>query len=365
MNAKMDFYGFVATYSAKTVTVAPSVLFSNRFLAMPQIKFDDTFAELAGSLCLVTGGAGFIGSHLVDGLVEAGANVRILDNLSTGFIENLAGHAGNGAVELIRGDASDPEQVDDAMRGVNFVFHEAAMASVPRSMREPALCHAWTTTSTVHLLEAAHRHGVRRLVLASTSAAYGNSPFVAKRESDQVDPLSPYAASKLASEQYFRAFYSGFGVETVILRYFNVFGPRQDPQSEYSAVIPRFVSMILAGHRPVIYGDGQQSRDFVHVRNVVTANLLAATVNGAAGGTFNIGCGASTTLLRLLYTLSEILGRPIQAIHQPPRVGDVRDSLADITQARKCLGYEPLVTVDQGLRESIAYYERSAAASIR
>ena len=329
---------------------------------MPPTEFPETYSSLAGSLCLVTGGAGFIGSHLVDGLVEAGANVRVLDNLSTGFIENLAGQAGNEAVELIRGDASDAEHVDKAMRGVNFVFHEAAMASVPRSMREPALCHAWTTTSTLHLLAAAQRHGVRRLVLASTSAAYGNSPFVAKRESDQTDPLSPYAASKLASEHYFRAFYSGIGIETVILRYFNVFGPRQDPQSEYSAVIPRFVSMILAGQSPVIYGDGLQSRDFVHVRNVVNANLLAATVAGAVGGTFNIGCGASTTLLQLLYTLSEILGRPIQAIHQPARSGDVRDSLADITQARKCLGYEPSVSVDQGLRESIAYYEHSVSA---
>jgi len=365
MNAKMDFYGFVATDSARTVEIAQTVLFTNQFLAMPHTQPNTTYSSLAGSLCLVTGGAGFIGSHLVDGLVEAGANVRVLDNLSTGFVDNLAGQSGNGAVELIRGDASDPDQVDEAMQSVNFVFHQAAMASVPRSMREPALCHAWTTTSTLHLLEAAHRHGVQRLVLASTSAAYGNSPFVAKRESDQVDPLSPYAASKLASEQYFRAFYSGFGLETVILRYFNVFGPRQDPQSEYSAVIPRFVSMILAGQRPVIYGDGQQSRDFVHVRNVVNANLLAATANGSAGGTFNIGCGASTTLLQLLNTLSEILGRPIQAIHQPPRAGDVRDSLADITQARKCFGYEPLITVDQGLRESIAYYEHSAAASAR
>lgn len=320
---------------------------------------------LAGKRCLVTGGAGFIGSHLVDGLVEAGAVVRVLDNLSTGFIENLAHHADAENIEFLHGDASDAEQVNEAMQGVQYVFHQAAMASVPRSMREPGLCHAWTTTSTVQLLEAANRAGVERFVLASTSAAYGNSPFVAKREADATDPLSPYAAAKLASEQYLRAFYNGYGLETVILRYFNVFGPRQDPRSEYSAVIPRFVSMILAGQRPIIYGDGHQSRDFVHVRNVVIANLLAATTAGVAGGTFNIGCGASTTLLKLLYTLSEILGRPIQAIHEPARVGDVRDSLADITQARLRLGYEPLMTVDQGLRESIEYYQQAAVSTVK
>lgn len=330
---------------------------------MPLHQLDDRFPNLNGTRCLVTGGAGFIGSHLVDGLVETGANVRILDNLSTGFLENIAHYANKPHVEFVRGDASDPGQVDAAMQGVDYVFHEAAMASVPRSMREPSLCHAWTTTSTIQLLEAAQRHGVRRLVLASTSAAYGNSPFVSKRESDPIDPLSPYAAAKLASEQYLRAFYAGFGLETVILRYFNVFGPRQDPRSEYSAVIPRFVSMILAGQRPIIYGDGNQSRDFVHIRNVVIANLLAATVDGVAGGTYNIGCGASTTLLELLYSLSEILGRPIQAIHEPARAGDVRDSLADITQARKCLGYEPEVTVAQGLRESIQYYEQTSSVS--
>jgi nucleoside-diphosphate-sugar epimerase len=325
----------------------------------------DTVRALAGKCCLVTGGAGFIGSHLVDGLVEAGAVVRVLDNLSTGFIENLAHHAPAENIEFLHGDAADADQVDEAMHGVSYVFHQAAMASVPRSMREPAKCHAWTATSTIHLLEAAQRHNVKRFVLASTSAAYGNSSFVAKRESDPTDPLSPYAAAKLASEQYLRAFYNGFGLETVILRYFNVFGPRQDPRSEYSAVIPRFVSMILAGQRPIIYGDGHQSRDFVHVRNVVIANLLAATSPGVAGGTYNIGCGASTTLLELLYTLSEILGRPIQAIHEPARAGDVRDSMADITQARTRLGYEPIMTVDQGLRESIEYYQQTSAATAK
>lgn len=333
-------------------------------LIMAMTKLAAATESLAGTNCLVTGGAGFIGSNLVDRLVKAKAVVRVLDNLSTGFKQNLADHRDLTSVELIRGDASDPEQVDNAMRGIDFVFHLAAMASVPRSMREPALCHAWTTTSTVHLLEAAQRHSVRRFVLASTSAAYGNSPFTSKRESDNTDPLSPYAAAKLASEQYCRAFHSGFGLETVILRYFNVFGPRQDPASEYSAVIPRFVSLILAGKRPIIYGDGHQSRDFVHVSNVVDANLLAATVAGVSGCTFNIGCGASTTLLELLRSLSEILEKPIQAIHEPARLGDVRDSLADITRARNSLGYEPSMTVSQGLRESIAYYAPASATAV-
>jgi nucleoside-diphosphate-sugar epimerase len=330
---------------------------------MPLTSTKSEFPMLAGKTCLVTGGAGFIGSNLVDALVDNGATVRVLDNVSTGFLSNLAGHKGNARVELITGDASDAIQVDQAMKGVDVVFHQAAMASVPRSMREPALCHAWTTTSTVHLLEAAKRHGISRFVLASTSAAYGNSTFVSKRETDPTDPLSPYAAAKLASEQYLKSFYQGFGLETVILRYFNVFGPRQDPSSEYSAVIPRFVSMILAGQPPTIYGDGQQSRDFVHVGNVVEANLLAATVPGIAGKTFNIGCGASTTLLELLNTLSDILGRPIKAVHEPARAGDVRDSLADITQARLHLGYEPRITVSQGLKESIVYYQEAAAAA--
>jgi len=332
---------------------------------MPHSPFGSRFPKFRGSTCLVTGGAGFIGSHLVDGLVGCGAAVRVLDNLSTGFESNLSHHEDNPNVELFRGDASDADQVDAVMSGVDYVFHEAAMASVPRSMREPALCHAWTTTSTIQLLDAAQRHGIRRFVIASTSAAYGNSPFVSKRESDPTDPLSPYAASKLASEQYLKAFYAGFRLETVILRYFNVFGPRQDPRSEYSAVIPRFVSMILSGQRPIIYGDGHQSRDFVHVHNVILANLLAATVDGVAGGTYNIGCGASTTLLELLTTLSDVLGKPISAIHEPARAGDVRDSLADITQARKHLGYEPELSVADGLRESITYYQQAIAATVK
>jgi len=311
--------------------------------------------QLQGTTCMVTGGAGFIGSHLTHALLQAGAKVRVLDNLSTGFEANLESFDSSG-VELIRGDASDRETVQGAMEGVDYVFHQAAMASVPRSIREPALCHAWCATSTVELLHAASEAGVKRLVLASTSAAYGDSPFVSKRESDAVAPLSPYAAAKLAAEAYCRAFVTSFSMEAVILRYFNVFGPRQDPQSEYSAVIPRFVSMILSGKQPIIYGDGEQSRDFVFVGDVARANLLAATTPGVSGCTFNIGRGERTSLLELLTKLSDILGKQIDPIHEPARVGDIRDSLADINQARSALGFEPQVSIYDGLAQSVDYY---------
>ena len=315
------------------------------------------FDSLAGVTALVTGGGGFIGSHLVDRLLGAGSNVRVLDNFSTGYHHNLAHLTSDDRLEIIEGDAADPATVDRAVQGVRYVFHQAAMASVPRSIREPALCHAWCTTSTVELLRAASEAGVKRLVLASTSAIYGNSSFVSKRETDPTDPLSPYAASKLASEAYLKAFGESFDVETAILRYFNVFGPRQDPASEYSAVIPRFVSMILAGEDPVIYGDGLQSRDFVFVDDVATANLLAATTPGIRrGGPWNVARGASTTLLELIRILQDLLGKTIHPKHEPPRVGDVRDSLADIHRTRADLGFEPHVDIEAGLRQSIDYY---------
>ncbi|WP_442511007.1 SDR family oxidoreductase [Novipirellula sp. SH528] len=314
------------------------------------------FERLRGARCLVTGGAGFIGSHLVDALRGAGATVRVLDNFSTGFQHNLEHTKSDDGVDIVNGDASDADCVRSATEDIDYIFHHAAMASVPRSMREPALCHAWCATSTVELLKSAADNGVKRLVLASTSAAYGDSPFVSKRESDPVAPLSPYAAAKLAAESYCQAFYRGFGLETVVLRYFNVFGPRQDPKSEYSAVIPRFVSMILSGERPIIYGDGEQSRDFVYVRDVARANMLAAISPDAPGGTFNIGRGERTSLLMLLNSLRDILGQGIEPIHEPPRAGDVRDSLADINVARNRLGFEPQVTIDQGLEMSVDFY---------
>ncbi len=328
-----------------------------------QNQLPECVSSLNGSLCLVTGGAGFIGSHVIDALRRQGANVRVLDNFSTGFRHNLEHVASDDAVEIVDGDAADADVVSEVIRDVDVVFHLAAMASVPRSMREPDLCHAWCATSTVQLLKASAANKVRRFVFASTSAAYGDSPYVSKRESDPVAPLSPYAASKLAAEAYLQAFYRGFGLETVILRYFNVFGPRQDPRSEYSAVIPRFVSMILSGNRPIIYGDGNQSRDFVFVGDVARANLLAATVPGIAGEKFNIACGQRTTLLELLTTLRTILGQDIEPIHEPARAGDVRDSLADITEARTKLLFEPTVSIQEGLRMSVDYYRSLVAAS--
>ncbi|TWU35172.1 NAD-dependent epimerase/dehydratase family protein [Novipirellula artificiosorum] len=312
--------------------------------------------RLRGSHCLVTGGAGFIGSHLVDGLRAAGATVRVLDNFSTGFKHNLVHTESDDGVDVIDGDASNRDDVAAAVEGIDYIFHHAAMASVPRSIREPALCHAWCATSTVELLHAAASGGVKRLVLASTSAAYGDSPFVSKRESDPVAPLSPYAAAKLAAEAYCNAFHQSFEIETVVLRYFNVFGPRQDPQSEYSAVIPRFVAKILSNEKPIIFGDGEQSRDFVFVGDVAKANMLAATTDAAAGGTFNIGRGERTSLLTLLNLLRGILGQGIDPVHEPARIGDVRDSLADINVARSRLGFDPEVSIEEGLRKSIDYY---------
>ena len=320
------------------------------------IVLPESAESIAGKTCLVTGGAGFIGSHLVDALLAQKASVRVVDNFSTGYETNLGHVVERKDVEIVRGDLSDPDVADRAVSGCDAVFHHAAMASVPRSMREPALCHAWCATSTVNLLASAEAAGVRRMVLASTSAAYGDSPFVSKRESDPPAPLSPYAASKLAAEAYMQSFSRTSKLETVILRYFNVFGPRQDPQSEYSAVIPRFVSMILTGKRPVIYGDGSQSRDFVFVRDVAKANLLAATIPGINGGIFNIARGQRTTLLGLLTMLREILGQDIEPIHDPPRLGDVKDSLADITEARTKLLFEPDVEMRSGLEQSVEYY---------
>jgi UDP-glucose 4-epimerase len=306
---------------------------------------------------LVTGGAGFIGSHIVEALVRRGDSVRVLDNLSTGRRENLAHLVDR--VELLVGDLCDEQAVGRAVQSVECIFHEAALASVPRSVERPLDSHAACATGTVQLLDAARRAGVRRVVYAASSSAYGDQPFAAKRETDLPSPLSPYAAAKLAAEQYCHAFFHTYGLETVCLRYFNVFGPRQDPSGPYSAVIPLFVTRLLAGQAPVIYGDGQQSRDFTYVENVVSANLLAAQAQGVGGRTFNVGSGRSVSLLDLLAVLNRILGTQIQPVFQPARTGDVRDSLADITQAAKHLGYVPTVDWEEGLRRTVAYYQQS------
>jgi UDP-glucose 4-epimerase len=304
---------------------------------------------------LVTGGAGFIGSHIATALVERGDRVRVLDNLSTGFKANMAGFIDR--IEFIEGDLLDEKAVAKAVEGVDCIFHEAALASVPRSVANPLASHAHCVTGTVTLLNAARLAKVRRVVYAASSSAYGDQPYCSKREIDLPAPLSPYAAAKLSCEYYLQAFTATYGLETVAIRYFNVFGPRQDPNSEYSAVIPRFITAMLSGKQPVIYGDGLQSRDFTFVANVVKANLLAADAPGVGGRMFNAANGKSTDLLTLIRLLNEFLGLSVKPIYEPARVGDVRESLADITNARKFLKYEPEVDFEEGLRRSIEYYK--------
>jgi len=304
--------------------------------------------------CLVTGGAGFIGSHLVRALIARGDQVRVLDNLSTGHLHNLADVSDK--IDFIQGDLRDEVVVTKAVEGVEIIFHEAALASVPRSVAFPLDSHAHCVTGTLVILDAARRAKVRRVVYAGSSSAYGNLPFSSKREADFPTPLSPYAAAKLAGEFYCQAFFQTYGLETVCLRYFNVFGPRQDPSSPYSAVIPLFIAKLLKGERPIIYGDGLQSRDFTYVENVVNANLKAAASQGASGMTFNVGTGRSVSLLVILEHLQRMLGTKISPQMEPPRVGDVRDSLADISQTEKVLGYLPQVDLEEGLRRTVESY---------
>ena len=266
---------------------------------------------------LVTGGAGFIGSHVAEALVNRGDRVRVLDDLSTGHRSNMDGFRQR--IEFIEGDVTDADLVARAVEGVDCVFHEAALASVPASVERPLASHAACATGTVTLLDAARRAGVRRVVYAASSAAYGDQPNSSKRETDLPSPLSPYAAAKAAGELYCQAFWSTFGLETVAIRYFNVFGPRQDPNSQYSAVIPLFITAMLAGRQPVIYGDGHQSRDFSFVANVVHANLLAADAADVAGRVINAADGRSIDLLKLLDVLNHLLGTNVQPRFAPPR----------------------------------------------
>ena len=310
---------------------------------------------------LVTGGAGFIGSHIAEALVGRGHKVRVLDNLSTGFLANLEPFRHK--IEFIEGDLVDAATVARAVEGVDCIFHQAALASVPRSIERPLDTHAACVTGTVTLLDAARRAGVRRLVYAGSSSAYGDQPHCSKRETDPPDPISPYGAAKLAGEYYCRAFGATFGLETVTLRYFNVFGPRPDPNSPYSAVIPLVITASLGGRRPVVFGDGLQSRDFTFVGNVVHANLLAADAPAVAGRVFNVANGRSIHLLELLAAINRLLGTSIQPIHEAPRPGDIRESMADITAARQLLGYDPPVGFEEGLRRSIDYYRHVAGSS--
>ncbi|MDH3238817.1 MAG: SDR family oxidoreductase [Deltaproteobacteria bacterium] len=310
---------------------------------------------------LVTGGAGFIGSNLVASLLASGHRARVLDNFLTGKRENLAGLAERygDAFELVEGDLRDLEVTRRAAQGVEYVLHQGALPSVPRSVADPVLSNEINVGGTVNLLIAARDAGVRRVVFAASSSAYGDTPELPKRESMTPNPKSPYAAQKLAGEHYMRIFYEVYGVETVSLRYFNVFGPKQDPASTYAAVIPRFITAVLMGTAPTVYGDGLQTRDFTYIDNVVRVNLLACEApKEACGKVFNIACGERVSLLDILEIVYKLVGRRVAPKFEPPRPGDVRDSLADISLARDLLGYEPTVPFPEGLSRTFDFFSK-------
>jgi UDP-glucose 4-epimerase len=304
---------------------------------------------------LVTGGAGFIGSNLVETLVSSGNEVRVLDDASTGSLDNLEGI--EPAPEVVVRDIRDREAVGEAVRGVEVVYHLAALPSVARSVADPLGTHQVNVDGTLNVLQAARRGGVRRVVYASSSSVYGDTARLPKGEEMPLSPQSPYAASKAAGEGYCRAFARVYGLETVSLRFFNVFGPRQDPSSEYAAVIPRFIHRMLAGTSPEIFGDGGQSRDFTYVANVVEALQLAAAAGPlAVGQALNVGCGSRTTLLELVSILNGLLETSLVPTFSAPRAGDVRHSHADISQAERLLGYRPGVSVQEGLASTVAWF---------
>lgn len=315
-----------------------------------------------GALYLVTGGAGFVGSHLAEHLVREGAKVRVLDDFSTGRIENLGAIASE--IEVLEGTVTDPADCARACSGARYVLHNAALPSIQRSVGDPSRTHAVNATGTLNMLEAARAAGVRRFVYASSSSAYGDSPTLPKREDMPTRPRSPYAVAKLTGEQYTRVFAQVFELETVSLRYFNIFGPRQDPTSHYSAVIPLFIVHGLEQRAPTIYGDGEQTRDFTYVANVVEANLLACRARepGVVGEVFNVGCGSRTSVNDLWREIREIAGEAPDAHHGPPRPGDVRDSLADLSRARERLGYEVRIRLSEGLRRTFEWFEERMGA---
>lgn len=305
------------------------------------------------STYLVTGGAGFIGSNIVLALVARREHVRVLDNLSTGRRENLQSCLE--AIEFIEGDICDRDTVNMAIRGVDFVIHQAALPSVPRSIKDPIASNTVNVGGTLTLLVAARDAGVKKFVMASSSSVYGNTTALPKHEELPPQPVSPYAISKLAAEKYAITFYELYGLPTIALRYFNVFGPHQDPNSHYAAVIPRFIKAMLAGESPVVYGDGEQSRDFTYIDNVVEANLLACHAE-AAGCFMNTACGGRHTLNFLVQTLEKIIGRPANARYEDPRPGDVKHSHASIERAKALIDYRPVVSFEEGLRRTVDWY---------
>jgi UDP-glucose 4-epimerase len=312
---------------------------------------------------LVTGGAGFIGSNLVDELLRRGERVRVLDNFSTGREENVAEFASR--VELIRGDVRDEAAVDKAVKGADYVLHQAALASVPRSIADPTSNNQVNAQGTLNILLAAKKHGVKRVVYASSSSVYGDSEALPKVESMTPNPKSPYAVAKLAAEYYCRVFGELYGVPTVSLRYFNVFGPRQDPNSQYSAVIPLFVKALLEGKAPNIYGDGEQSRDFTFISNVVNANLLACEANVTGARVYNIACGGRYTLNQLFAALRERMGVNLEPVYGPARPGDVKHSMAGIERIQKELGYHVGVSFEEGIDRTVQWYQTVGLKSLR
>jgi nucleoside-diphosphate-sugar epimerase len=301
---------------------------------------------------LVSGAAGFIGSHLVEFLLEGGHAVTALDDLSTGKRENLSPWIDR--IDFIEGSVLDPAMCARAVRGADYVFHEAALASVPRSVSDPAATHAANATGTLNVLIAARDAGIKRVIYAASSSAYGDTLELPKHESMASLPLSPYAVAKLAGENYMRAFHASYGLETISLRYFNIFGPRQDPESQYAAVIPKFVTCALERSAPTIFGDGEQTRDFTFIDNVVRANMLACDAPASAcGGVYNVGCGQRVSLNDLWRCIKERTGTTVDPVYQPARMGDVRDSLASLDAIRSALDYAPVVDWEEGLRHTI------------
>lgn len=310
---------------------------------------------------LVTGGGGFIGSHLAARLVADGHDVRVLDNFATGRRSNI--EAIGGDVELVEGDIQSYERAHNAVRGCEIVFHQAALPSVPRSIQDPLTSNATNVIGTLNILLAARDEGVRRVVYASSSSVYGANPTLPKQEDMATLPISPYATAKLAAEGYCRSFGIGYGLQTVALRYFNVFGARQDPTSQYAAVIPNFIAALLDNRPVTIFGDGEQSRDFTHVDNVVQANLLAVDAPDVSGRVFNVAYGQKVTLNELVTELQELIGTDVETIHAPRRAGDVPHSLASLERARAELGYAPQVDLREGLTRTIEYYREQRAAT--
>jgi len=303
---------------------------------------------------LVTGGAGFIGSNLVEVLLRQGHKVRVIDNFSTGHRHNLTPFRAD--IELVEGDLQSYERAHAAVKGCDVVYHQAALPSIARSVQDPLTTNAVNITATLNILLCARDEAVGRVVYASSSSAYGNNPINPRREDASPQPLAPYAVAKLAGEHYCQAFANVYGLQTVSLRYFNVFGPRQDPDSQYSAVIPRFIRCIASGEAPVIFGDGRQTRDFTFVDNVVAANILAATIPAPNGGVFNIACGDSVSVNALVEELADIMGAAVTPEYAPARPADVRDSQADISKARRILGYEPQATLREGLERTVEWF---------